>query len=102
MYAVRNSLWMTTMLTAAAMLAPLTAPASESYPKDAPPPNQIEATPAPQLGNVWVAGHWEWDGKAYWWRRGAWREQRSGVHWVADRWEQVGDEWHRTPGHWQR
>jgi len=101
MYAIRNSLLAAICLTVSAMLAPLTSPAAESYPTEPPPPNQIEQTPPPQLGVIWDAGHWEWNGSAYWWRRGAWRDARAGSHWVPDRWEQVGNEWHHVAGHWE-
>jgi hypothetical protein len=101
MSVIRQSLLATICLTAGVMLAPLTSLASETLPSEAPPPNQVEPIPAPQIGQVWDAGHWEWNGTTYWWRRGAWRDARPGSHWVADRWEQVGTEWHRVPGHWE-
>jgi hypothetical protein len=100
-YVIRHSLLATMCLTAGAMLAPFTSPASQAYPTEAPPPNQTEITPPPKLGVIWDAGHWEWNGSAYWWRRGAWRDARAGSHWVPDRWEQVGNEWHRVAGHWE-
>lgn len=101
MNTIRKSVLATILLSAGAMLAPLSGFAAESFPTEAPPPNQAENTPAPKLGQVWDAGHWEWNGKAYWWRRGAWRDQRAGQHWVQDRWEQVGEQWHHIPGHWE-
>ena len=101
MYAIRNSLLATLILSAGTMLAPLAATAGENWPTQPPPPNQPENTPAPKLGQVWDAGHWEWNGHAYWWRRGAWRDSRPSQHWVAYRWEQVGDQWHLVAGHWE-
>ena len=101
MYTARNSLVLAMCLTAGALLAPLSGFASGVLPTEPPPPNQEEPVPAPKLGVVWVAGHWEWDGKAYWWRRGAWRDARAGFHWVPDRWEQEGTQWNRVPGHWE-
>jgi hypothetical protein len=101
MYAIRKSPLATLILSAGAMLAPLASFAAENWPTQPPPPNQPENTPAPKLGVVWNAGHWEWNGHAYWWRRGAWRDARPGQHWVADRWEQVGDQWHLVAGHWE-
>ena len=74
MYAIRNSLLATLILSAGTMLAPLAGTAGENWPTQPPPPNQPENTPAPKLGQVWDAGHWEWNGHAYWWRRGAWRD----------------------------
>jgi hypothetical protein len=100
MHAVQKSLVMTVLLTAAATLAPF-AHAAESFPGEAPPPPQTEQMPPPQLGVVWDAGHWDWNGHAYSWRRGSWRDARPGSHWVQDRWEQVDSQWHHIPGHWE-
>lgn len=101
MNAIRNSLLATLIVSAGTMLAPLAGTAGENWPTQPPPPNQTESTPAPKLGQVWDAGHWEWNGHAYWWRRGAWRDSRPSQHWVAYRWEQVGDQWHLVAGHWE-
>jgi len=28
--------------------------------------------------------------------------ERRGKHWVADRWDNIQDEWHYVPGHWEQ
>jgi hypothetical protein len=97
----RTSLLAAICLTAGVMLAPLSGFAADSFPTEPPPPNQAERVPPPQLGQVWDAGHWDWNGHAYSWRRGSWRDARPGFHWVDDKWEQMGDQWHHVAGHWE-
>jgi hypothetical protein len=102
MYTIRKSVLAAICLAAGTMLAPLAGfAAAESLPTEAPPANQVETIPPPQAGVIWDAGHWEWNGHAYWWRRGAWRNARPGQHWVADRWEQTDSQWHLVAGHWE-
>jgi hypothetical protein len=88
-------------LTAGLMFAPLTLIAAENLASGAPPPNQEEAMPPAHLGQIWDAGHWDWNGHEYVWRRGSWRDAKPGFHWVADRWEQSGTQWRHVQGHWE-
>ena len=38
-----------------------------------PPPARVETIPVQKTaGEVWIDGQWEWDGKAWKWREGAW------------------------------
>jgi hypothetical protein len=42
--------------------------------RPAPHPAPVyEATPGPRPGWVWIAGHWQWNGRRQVWIRGHWR-----------------------------
>jgi hypothetical protein len=64
-----------------------------------PPPDRHELAPKSRDGYVWASGHWVWMGHFYKWTSGIWIPAHHGL-WVADRWEQVGTQWHYLPGHW--
>jgi hypothetical protein len=54
-------------------------------------------------GNVWVQGHWSWNGYTWVWNEGYWTEARPGYVWVDGYWGARGyGEWYWTPGNWQR
>ena len=63
-----------------ACAASLARPASGKVPNDEmievpypPPPARVETIPEKKrVGQVWLDGQWEWDGKAWKWRDGAW------------------------------
>ncbi len=48
-----------------------------------PPPLRAEASPgeAPELGSIWVSGHWEWRGTSWRWTPGRWTKPREGYVW---------------------
>ncbi|NUP05226.1 MAG: BcpO-related WXXGXW repeat protein [Polyangiaceae bacterium] len=38
-----------------------------------PPPARVEDVPAPKrVGDVWIDGQWDWDGRRWRWQAGAW------------------------------
>jgi hypothetical protein len=94
------SVW--AMLTVAGLFLGSAAYAAEIYSAEAPPPPRSERMPQPHDGLVWAAGHWEWNGKAFYWAEGSWLVERRKQHWVPAQWEQAGSQWHFLPGHWDR
>jgi len=98
------ALIVTLCLVAGTILATGTAQAGSAaiVSTEAPPPLRAERAPAARDGYVWAPGHWEWNSRSYVWVGGTWIVARPKARWVADSWEQVGAEWHYTPGHWER
>lgn len=68
----------------------------------APPPPRYEAVPRARRGQVWVAGHWEWQGRRHVWKSGYWLKARPGYAYSAPRWEQRGGRWVMQEGRWDR
>jgi hypothetical protein len=68
-----------------------------------PPPHPVEvAPPPPHEGWVWVPGYHRWDGHAYVWVPGEYRNPpHRGAVWVPGEWreERGGHVWHE--GHWK-
>jgi hypothetical protein len=67
-----------------------------------PPPPRVEIIPE-QLppGQIWIAGHWFWDGHEHRWAAGHFEKERPGYHWEPARWEQRGAMHHFEPGRWE-
>ena len=68
----------------------------------APPPARYEAVPRARRGQVWVAGHWQWQGRRHVWKSGYWLKARPGYNYNAPRWEQRGGRWYMDEGRWDR
>jgi hypothetical protein len=68
----------------------------------APPPLRVEPVPVLRPGQVWVPGHWRWDGREYNWIAGHYSARRSGYVWAPARWVQVGGRWEYREGTWVR
>jgi hypothetical protein len=66
----------------------------------APPAPRAEHEPPHRDGYVWAPGYWEWNGRFFHWTSGTWISERRG-HWVADHWDQIGNQWRYVPGHWE-
>jgi len=69
------------------------------------PPTAVVVRPArPSARHVWVDGYHRWDGRAYVWVPGEWREPPHGhTHWVAGHWSHHGTHgWYWTEGHWRK
>jgi hypothetical protein len=66
----------------------------------APPAAQVEVIPASRAGYVWAPGYWNYQGHRHVWVGGRSIRERRGNHWVGDSWEQRGERWHHTRGHW--
>jgi hypothetical protein len=97
-----RTLGLTLALISSSLIATLPAYARpEVTATTAPPPPRVEAIPSVRAGSVWAPGHWEWNGRFYSWASGTWIVDRHGSHWVADQWQQAGDRWHYTDGHWE-
>ena len=67
----------------------------------APPAPQYEIVPAVAPGYIWAPGYWGWSGERHVWIRGRTIVQREGYRWAPDRWDQRGNGFFRTAGHWE-
>ena len=77
--------------------------AAEVIVKIAPPRMIVEKRPSrPSPNHVWVNGYHRWDGNAYAWTPGEWRE-RPHAHavWVDHRWEHRNGGYVFVEGHWK-
>jgi WXXGXW repeat (2 copies) len=66
-----------------------------------PPPARVEHQPPHRDGYVWAPGYWDWNGRFFHWTSGTWISERRG-HFIADHWDQVGNQWHYVQGHWEQ
>lgn len=68
------------------------------------PPLRAEVQPPrTRLGEVFVPGHWHWDGREYQWNPGHWTVQPVGMaRFVPGRWAARGGNWEWIPAHWDR
>ena len=90
------------LMAACTWLSPGYASAGEDIVVDAaPPPPRVERQPPHRDGYVWAPGYWEWNGRFFSWASGTWIAERPG-HWVASRWDLIGNQWHYVQGHWER
>lgn len=63
---------------------------------------EFVATPAgPPDRVVWIPGHYDWNGAAYYWVPGRYIDRpRPGLYWEPGRWVAVGGRWEWYAGHW--
>lgn len=96
--------WYTGLAAAAAFSALIAAPsqAASVFVQIAPPAPQVEVVPAPRQGQVWVPGHWKWNGVQHVWVPGHFQQRRVGYIWAPARWVQVGGRWEFREGAWVR
>ncbi len=75
----------------------------EPYPPPPPPARIEEPSVAPAPADVWVPGHWDWNGRQYVWAEGQWVERPNpNSVWVPSHSEWNGYEWISVPGHWEQ
>ena len=67
-----------------------------------PPPPLYQYTPAPRYGQIWVPGHWEWQGQRHVWTQGYFMRERPGYVYHQPQWSQHGDRWGYRGGGWAR
>jgi hypothetical protein len=71
----------------------------------APPPPRVEVVPpppAPIEREVWVPGHWRWNGRDYVWDSGHYIERPSvRAEYESGHWVQTAGGWTWVPGHWR-
>jgi hypothetical protein len=68
-----------------------------------PPPPAVVYQAAPvRPGQLWVAGHWEWQGNGHVWVPGRYLRARAGYHYQQPRWQQHGERWAYYGGGWSR
>lgn len=68
----------------------------------APPAPRVEYYGAPPVvGQIWINGFWNWNGRGHVWVPGRWEAPRPGYMWVPHRWERDGRGWRQSGGHWQ-
>lgn len=68
----------------------------------APPPPRREALPRARRGQVWVAGHWQWQGRRHVWVPGYWVQARPGYRYRQPVWVQRNGQWQLRGGGWDR
>ena len=69
----------------------------------APPPPRREAKPRARRGQVWVAGHWQWQGRRHVWAPGHWVQARPGHRYRQPQWvQQRNGQWKMRGGGWDR
>lgn len=72
----------------------------------APPPPSApaydEPVPPPRRGQVWIPGHWEYQGDNYYWVHGKFEAARSGYYYRQPEWQQDGNRWAYRGGGWIR
>lgn len=70
----------------------------------APPQLRVETQPEPEWGGaVWQPGHWRWNGRSWYWRRGRWLQPRGdGYYYSQARWIEQGGRWVYYSGGWRR
>ncbi|MBT2324243.1 YXWGXW repeat-containing protein [Variovorax paradoxus] len=68
----------------------------------APPAPRFERMPAPRVGHVWVAGHWQWERDAYGWRQGYWERARPDYDYAPGRWVRADGGWRWAEPNWKR
>ena len=69
----------------------------------APPSPRREATPRARRGQVWVSGHWEWQGRRHVWTPGYWVKARAGYQYRQPQWVQKRNgQWQMQGGGWDR
>ena len=67
-----------------------------------PPPPRVEPPPVARRGQVWVPGHWQWNGREHVWVEGRYAARRTGYVWAPAAWVQVGGRWEYREGRWTR
>ena len=77
-------------------------PGNPNVVMEAPPPLRVEPVPEMRRGQVWVPGHWRWDGREYTWVAGHYNARRSGYVWQPATWVQVNGRWEYREGVWAR
>jgi hypothetical protein len=58
--------------------------------------------PAVPRGQVWVPGHWQWNGSQHVWVRGHMSARRSGYIFMPAQWVNVNGRWEYREGTWVR
>jgi hypothetical protein len=95
--------FLSTLVAAGALLSPGFSSAAPDVVSDtSPPAPRVEREPPHRDGYVWAPGYWEWNGRFFQWNSGTWILERRGKHWVADRWDPIGDRWQYVRGHWEQ
>lgn len=72
---------------------------------EAPPPPKVEPPPppAPMPTTIWVAGFWQWNGRAWVWVPGSWQVRPdAGAAWRPAEWQTRGKVHVLIPGGWIR
>ncbi|HJZ87397.1 MAG TPA: hypothetical protein VKN99_19620 [Polyangia bacterium] len=94
---------MITLISCYAQVRPVGPPVAEVEVELAPPPQQVEAVPAPPYGGaVWIEGYWHWSGVRYIWIGGHYERPRPGWIWVPHRWARAPrGHWRYHAGYWR-
>jgi hypothetical protein len=96
--------WYSGLVAAAAFSALLASPAFAQIAtfsvQIAPPAPRVEVVPTARPGEVWVPGHWKWNGSQHVWIAGHFQQRRAGFVYAPARWIQVGGHWEYREGAW--
>ncbi|BDT68674.1 hypothetical protein os1_28600 [Comamonadaceae bacterium OS-1] len=68
----------------------------------APPAPRLERVPSPQVGQVWVPGSWQWNGRDYAWHGGYWQAARPDHSFTPGRWIRADGGWRWVDGSWRQ
>ncbi|MBW4092119.1 MAG: BcpO-related WXXGXW repeat protein [Proteobacteria bacterium] len=82
--------------------AALAQPATIVIAPSAPPPPRVETVPPPPAAvDVWVQGHWAWNGSNWNWEQGRYVARPAPqAAWVPGHWEQHGGGYVWVDGRW--
>jgi hypothetical protein len=79
-----------------------TTPIQVEAPPPPPPPRETVIVERPEPESVWIEGHWEYDGRGYYWVDGYWVVPPPHYrHYVAPHWERRGHVHVYIRGYWR-
>ncbi len=71
------------------------------YVKKTPPKPKYERVKKCHRHNIWIKGHWKWNGHIFVWVKGHCVKKRRGMVWVPGHWKHTPHGWRWIPGHWR-
>ncbi len=71
------------------------------YVRKAPPTPKPEKIRKCRRNQIWIRGHWKWNGHVYVWIKGRCVRKRHGLTWVPGHWKHTRHGWQWVPGHWR-
>lgn len=92
------------VLLSAMMIPDISQAGVRVYVRVAPPaPKRVVVVTRPHRPDaVWVAGHWQWNGKRHVWIEGRYIDPRPGYVWVPSHWAHCKNGWYWVDGRWKK